>query len=689
MQDRGGADTCPHCGWREGSPPESPLQLPPRTVLDGRYLVGRALGQGGFGITYLSWELNLDLKLAIKEYFPRDLCVRSRDECTVQALTQSVQDSYKDGLNKFFDEGKTLARFQDDPGIVPVLNSFQENGTAYIVMRYMEGETFKQYLEEHGGKLGFDEALGMLAPLMDTLKEVHAVGMLHRDISPDNIYVTRSGHMKLLDFGNARFAIGEQSRSLDVILKPGYAPYEQYQSRGKQGAWTDVYALGATLYRAVTGQTPSPAPDRMAHDDLVPPSRLGAKIPPQAESVLLSALSLRQGERPQSVADFKRALLGEAGATTPEPGHTTPDRPTPPPPPPRGSHPSTYPAGGNSVRSDKSPVPALVIAGVVVVVVVAAALAWWFATRPKPGHLTIKANIDGAGIVLSGPGQASCTTPCDLKLPAGDYEVRGAKAGYNSIAERTTIGPGQDNTINLSFAQAQAPAPSAGHLTVRANVIGAQIAISGHGRTSCDAPCQLDLAEGQYRLTGQKQGYHDAEQDVAVSASQNATVDLQLSPLNFTPPVQQHQPRPSLSELIDKGENDLRNHQFASAVSTFREVISQGPSGAQKARAYGGLCLGLGPTKKWDEASQACRMAVSLNPNDARTHTELGTALANLNDWAGAEREDRAALSLVPDDALIHSNLSKILKAQGKQVESAAELNEAHRLDPSHYPQQP
>jgi serine/threonine protein kinase/Tfp pilus assembly protein PilF len=687
MQDRGGAEKCPHCGWREGSAAESPLQLPPRTILDGRYLVGRALGQGGFGITYLAWDLNLDRKLAIKEYFPRDLCVRSRDECTVQALTQNARDSYEDGRGKFEEEGKTLARFQDNPGIVSVLTYFRENGTAYIVMGYMEGQTFKQYLEQHGGKLGFEEALGMVAPLMDTLKEVHAAGMLHRDISPDNIYVTRSGQMKLLDFGNARFAIGEQSRSLDVILKPGYAPYEQYQSRGKQGPWTDVYALGATLYRAVTGQTPSPAPDRMAHDDLVPPSRLGSKIPPQAESALLAALSLRQSERPQSVVDFKRALLGGVGGTAPQPVRPTPPRPTPPQPqPPQPPRPRPPVNGGAAGKTGKSPVAALVVAGVVVVVLAAAAVVWWL-SRPTPGHLAITANVEAAQVAINGPVQGSCVTPCpNYILPAGNYHIVGTKAGYPNVELNTAVAAGQAGAVNLPFSlPSGAGAPASGTLTVTANVDGAQVAINGQTQPDCVTPCKLQkVPPGGYRVGAAKPGYRADEQNVTVAASQDATINLQLSPLN-----QNQQQQPSLGSLIERGEGQLRDRQFDSATATFREVISQGPGGAEKARAYRDLCLALGPGKKWDEAGQACRTAVSLDPNDARTHTELGVALANLSDWAGAEREDRAAVKLVPDDARMHFNLAIALKAQGKQAESSTEFNQAHQLDPGHYAQQP
>jgi len=240
MQDKGpggGAD-CPYCGWHEGDPPESPQQLPPRTVLDGRYLLGRALGQGGFGITYLARDLNLEIKLAVKEYFPREVCTRARDEHTVQPLTQKSREAYADGLKRFLEEARALARFQGHPGIVSVLNFFQENGTAYFIMAYMEGLTFKQYLEQQGGKIDFETALNTLLPVMDALKEVHGVGLLHRDVSPDNIYVNRNRQVKILDFGAARYAMGEQSRSLDMILKTGYSPEEQYRPP-QQNLWVN------------------------------------------------------------------------------------------------------------------------------------------------------------------------------------------------------------------------------------------------------------------------------------------------------------------------------------------------------------------------------------------------------------------------------------------------------------------
>ena len=312
MADRGDLEYCPECGRKEGTPADSPLQLPPRTRLDGRYLLGRVLGQGGFGITYLAWDLNLNRKLAVKEYFPREVCSRGRDDITVQPLSRRNVEAYEYGQAKFVEEGRALAHFQDYPGIVTLLDFFEANGTAYIVMAYVEGVTFEQYLKEHGEKLPFEAALNILIPVMDALREVHRAGMLHRDVSPSNIYLDKNRQVKILDFGATRYAMREQSQSLTVLFKPGYAPFEQYSSRGRQGPWTDVYALGATFYRAITGQTPAEAPDRLSDDNLTPPSRLGIAIPPDSEAALLKALAVHTENRYQTIDDFQKEMLSKS-----------------------------------------------------------------------------------------------------------------------------------------------------------------------------------------------------------------------------------------------------------------------------------------------------------------------------------------------------------------------------------------
>jgi serine/threonine protein kinase len=313
MRNKYEADRCTDCGWAEATLPDSPAQLAPRTILAEKYIFGRVLGQGGFGITYLAWDMLLSRKLAIKEYFPREICSRGRDSRTVQALSQRSREDFQYGLAKFVEEGRNLARFRDYPGIVSLLEFFEANGTAYIVMAYVEGMTFRQYLDTQGGKISFEATLEILTPVMDALREVHRVGMLHRDISPDNIYLNEDRQVKILDFGATRYALREQSLGLTVLFKPGYAPFEQYSSGGKQGPWTDVYALGATFYRALTGNAPSEAPDRMAHDDLALPSAMGIKVPVKSEPALLKALAVHWENRFQRIQDFQEAIMPAQG----------------------------------------------------------------------------------------------------------------------------------------------------------------------------------------------------------------------------------------------------------------------------------------------------------------------------------------------------------------------------------------
>ena len=329
MEQKRDSVFCPHCGWEEGKLPDSALYLTPGIVLNDQYLIGRVLGHGGFGITYLAWDFNLSVKVAIKEYLPGALASRHPGSAHVTAYSGEAKGHFDYGLEKFIEEARALARFQNHPGIVSVVNFFRANGTGYIAMTYIEGITLKDYLDQNDGKVEFDKARSILMPVMDALREVHAAGMLHRDISPDNIYLTYSNQVKLLDFGAAKYAVGEHSQSLSVILKPGYAPEEQYRSRGHQGSWTDVYAIGATMYRAITGEVPPDALDRMERDEITPPTKFGVEIPPAAEAALMKALAVRATGRIQDVATFQNAISPETAMergriTTPEkPGEST------------------------------------------------------------------------------------------------------------------------------------------------------------------------------------------------------------------------------------------------------------------------------------------------------------------------------------------------------------------------------
>ena len=298
---------CPHCG----KPPEvesAKHLLAPGTLLHGRYLLGRALGQGGFGITYIGRDELLNMRVAVKEFYPNGYAYRDHAVSNAITITASGQDFFRDGKQKFLHEARTLARFFEEPGIVSVHDFFEDNNTAYIVMEYLDGLTMKRYVAANG-KIPADKLMRAVQPLIRALGKVHAQGIIHRDISPDNIIVQTDGSLKLLDFGAAREVGGDKSMS--VMLKPGYAPEEQYRSKGNQGPWTDVYALCATLYFCLTGVRPEESVERAMNPNntLRLPSELGAQITPDQESVLQRGLAVRASDRYQSMEELANAMF--------------------------------------------------------------------------------------------------------------------------------------------------------------------------------------------------------------------------------------------------------------------------------------------------------------------------------------------------------------------------------------------
>ena len=305
-------EMCPFCGYIEGTPAKEAYHIKPGSLLHDRYTVGRAIGFGGFGITYIAWDNKLMQKVAIKEYMPSEYATRVPGNLIVTIYDGERYTEFMTGLQKFLDEAQRLAKFQNVPGIVRILDCFSENLTAYIVMEYLDGMTLKQYLAEHGGKLPYEEAVEFILPVLAALQAVHKEGIIHRDISPDNIFITEDGEVKLLDFGAARYASTGYSKSLSVILKPGYAPAEQYLSHGEQGPWSDVYATAATLYRMITGVVPEEALERKEKDTLKPPAALGAKLPKNAEKAILNALNVRVENRTASAEEFEAQLLSTA-----------------------------------------------------------------------------------------------------------------------------------------------------------------------------------------------------------------------------------------------------------------------------------------------------------------------------------------------------------------------------------------
>lgn len=298
---------CPYCGYEVGTPPKEAYHMVPGTLLAGRYTVGQVLGFGGFGVTYIGYDNVLERKVAIKEYLPSEFSTRIPGQTEVTTYAGERTEQFNSGLTKFLDEAKTLAKLQSANGVVQIYNSFQENNTAYIVMEYLEGKTLKTYLEETE-KIPVEEAKEILHPIITALKEVHALGIIHRDIAPDNIFLTNDGRVKLLDFGASRFATTSHSKSLSVIIKQGYAPVEQYRSRGDQGPWTDVYSLSATLYKMITGITPEDAMERIEKEELKKPSKLGIDIPKNTENAIMNALNIKIEDRTHDIEAFEKEL---------------------------------------------------------------------------------------------------------------------------------------------------------------------------------------------------------------------------------------------------------------------------------------------------------------------------------------------------------------------------------------------
>ena len=284
------------------------LALPDGTELVGDFRIQRVLGAGGFGITYLAEETALNRLVTIKEYFPADYAARG---ATVEASprSQGCAEDYKWGLERFLEEAQTLARFEH-PNIVRVYRYFRANNTGYIVLKFEEGGSFKAWLRGLKRAPRQPELDRIVAPLLDALEMVHAGDFLHRDIAPDNIIIRKDGSPVLIDFGSARGDIASHSKTVSALVKSGYSPYEQYATTSRQqGPWTDIYALGATLYHALSGKRPPDAPSRMVNDEYVPAREAAlSSYRPAFLAAIDKALRLEVGERPQSIAEWRAAL---------------------------------------------------------------------------------------------------------------------------------------------------------------------------------------------------------------------------------------------------------------------------------------------------------------------------------------------------------------------------------------------
>ena len=276
--------------------------LPAGYTLQG-YQIDAVLGAGGFGITYQARETAIDRTIAIKEYLPSGIATRVQETSEIHPTGPNDAEDFEWGLDRFRQEAKTLVSFRH-PNIIAILRFFEANNTAYLVMDYERGENLGSVLSRHQ-TLSEEEVRGLVAPLLDGLASVHQAGFLHRDIKPDNIYIRTDGTPVLLDFGSARQAMGARSQTMTSIVSAGYAPFEQYIGDAKQGPWSDIYGLGAVLYRAVTGNRPPEATARMRDDEIEPAIVAGrGRYSPALLAAIDAALAVREADRPQTVEDF-------------------------------------------------------------------------------------------------------------------------------------------------------------------------------------------------------------------------------------------------------------------------------------------------------------------------------------------------------------------------------------------------
>lgn len=298
---------CPYCGFNEAALQQESYYLTPGMVVGGKYIVGKVLRYGGHTISYLGMDAEVNRKVVVKEYLPSDFSTRSEGEQEITIYSGDAKTQFEQGLTSFLNEANKLQSLGSTEGIAGVYDCVAENDTGYVIEEYMEGRTLKEILAS-GKRYSIGEAVTLLSPILRGLERVHAMHMIHCDISPETIMVTGKGEAKLVDFGATRYVTTANSKSLTIILKQGYAPEEQYRSSGNRGSWTDVYAVGAVMYRMITGRTPQESVERALVDELKEPSKLGVSIPANVENALMNALNVYQKERTATVGAFLQEL---------------------------------------------------------------------------------------------------------------------------------------------------------------------------------------------------------------------------------------------------------------------------------------------------------------------------------------------------------------------------------------------
>ena len=530
--------------------------LPVGALLDNRYKIESVLGEGGFGVTYKAHDSELDYTVVIKEFLPQECAARAGDSVTVQARTNRTDD-YEYGLTRFIEEARTLAKFQH-PHIVAVTNFLKVNGTAYFVMNYAEGEDLSEWLKKHD-TLNEDIILKIITPILEGLAEVHKTGIMHRDIKPGNIFMRKQGGAMLIDFGAARQALGEHSKSISAIISQGYAPPEQYTTRGKQGAFTDLYAIGAVLYKLITGKAPIESADR-AHDihegepDPMPPAIEAGQG--KASDWLLQLtdqlLNISAKNRPQSAEAVLQAIqnktTAEVGCAARTEAQTEPDNKT------RvvksgerfGKQSKTTPVGADSsAQPGKGKMPLIAVAVVVIAVIVGGG--WWFsqsdtsnvgansfaqngennaATQSKTlakgnAILYVDSQPEGAEIYLDNIllGQ---TPYKNQQLPNGEHQLKLSHKDSEDQLDNIQLA---DNEITKKQYQLK---PASGNISVFSTPEGASIYIDGSD-TGKQAPATLKgLSAGEHKIKLSLDRYYPKQSTISISKNKTSREDLSL-----------------------------------------------------------------------------------------------------------------------------------------------------------------
>ena len=313
---KGQYEVCPFCGYVEGTPPKQPHYLIPGTILGNHFIVGTVIGFGGFGITYKCFDTTLGVTVAVKEFYPAGLVNRSPGERKVGLLSGDKREQYKERLKRFLMEAQSVAQFGKAKDIVNVYDFFEENGTAYIIMEYIDGVLLKDYLDKQGA-MEPEAALSIIMPIIEAVKKIHSKGIIHRDVSPDNIFIASEDSIKIFDFGAAQLNDSKEGMAAEKIIKVGYSPLEQYRDKSRQGFYTDIYSAGAILYEMLTGIKPVESTEREFKDELKSPLELNVKISPNTDRAVMEALAVRPELRFQGIQQFEEALLNKRAAEYP------------------------------------------------------------------------------------------------------------------------------------------------------------------------------------------------------------------------------------------------------------------------------------------------------------------------------------------------------------------------------------